>query len=126
MLSLSHLCVCVCVVSQRPLAMQCLRQMQQPSFPCLRYVLSCGSHSQLFLSLLQGHNAVFWSGDKDTRFVVSCLVCVCVCVQKLQCCQCGERQNGGEEDAVSRQSDQLPDEDGQHSLDGHRGASQPA
>uniref|UniRef100_H3CMJ3 non-specific serine/threonine protein kinase n=1 Tax=Tetraodon nigroviridis TaxID=99883 RepID=H3CMJ3_TETNG len=51
---------------KRPLAVQCLRQMQQPSFPCLRYVLSCDSHSQLFLSPLQGHSAVFWSGDKDS------------------------------------------------------------
>nr|XP_046247302.1 leucine-rich repeat serine/threonine-protein kinase 1 isoform X2 [Scatophagus argus] len=52
---------------KRPTAMQCLRQMQEPSFPCLRYVLSCDSHSQLFLSQLQGHSAVFWSGDKDDR-----------------------------------------------------------
>uniref|UniRef100_A0A3B4UE03 non-specific serine/threonine protein kinase n=2 Tax=Seriola dumerili TaxID=41447 RepID=A0A3B4UE03_SERDU len=52
---------------KRPVAMQCVRQMQEPSFPCLRYVLSCDSHSQLFLSQLQGHSAVFWSGDKDGR-----------------------------------------------------------
>ncbi|XP_068587263.1 leucine-rich repeat serine/threonine-protein kinase 1 isoform X1 [Cebidichthys violaceus] len=52
---------------KRPVAMQCVRQMQQPSFPCLRYVLSCDSHSQLFLSQLQGHSAVFWNGDKDNR-----------------------------------------------------------
>lgn len=59
--------VCVCV--QRPVAMQCVRQMQEPSFPCLRYLLPCDSHSQLFLSQLQGHSAVFWSGDKDDRSV---------------------------------------------------------
>lgn len=52
---------------KRPVAMQCLRQMQEPSFPCLRYVLSCDSQSQLFLSQLQGHSAVFWDGDKDDR-----------------------------------------------------------
>ncbi|XP_034413550.1 leucine-rich repeat serine/threonine-protein kinase 1 isoform X2 [Cyclopterus lumpus] len=52
---------------KRPVAMQCVRQMQQPSFPCLRYVLPCDSHSQLFLSPLQGHSAVFWNGDKDNR-----------------------------------------------------------
>ncbi|XP_070704804.1 leucine-rich repeat serine/threonine-protein kinase 1 [Pempheris klunzingeri] len=52
---------------KRPVAMQCLRQMQEPSFPCLRYILSCDSHSQLFLSQLQGHSAVFWNGDKDDR-----------------------------------------------------------
>lgn len=67
-------CVCVCVsycvcllCLQRPLALQCLRQMQDPSFPCLSYMLPCDSHSQLFLSQLQGHSAVFWSGDKDER-----------------------------------------------------------
>lgn len=49
--------------------MQCVRQMMEPSFPCLRYVLSCDSHSQLFLSQLQGHNAVFWDGDKNDRSV---------------------------------------------------------
>ncbi|KAF0043650.1 hypothetical protein F2P81_004987 [Scophthalmus maximus] len=52
---------------KRPVAMHCVRQMQEPSFPCLRYVLSCESHSQLFLSHLQGYSAVFWSGDKDDR-----------------------------------------------------------
>ncbi|XP_049417413.1 leucine-rich repeat serine/threonine-protein kinase 1 isoform X1 [Epinephelus fuscoguttatus] len=52
---------------KRPLAIQCVRQMQEPSFPCLRYMLSCDIHSQLFLSQLQGHSAVFWSGDKDNR-----------------------------------------------------------
>ncbi|KAM8762163.1 leucine-rich repeat serine/threonine-protein kinase 1 [Acanthopagrus schlegelii] len=52
---------------KRPVAMQCLRQMQEPSFPCLSYVLSCDSHSQLFMSQLQGYSAVFWSGDKDDR-----------------------------------------------------------
>uniref|UniRef100_A0A674AEA6 non-specific serine/threonine protein kinase n=1 Tax=Salmo trutta TaxID=8032 RepID=A0A674AEA6_SALTR len=50
---------------KRPLAMQCVRQMQEPSFPCLRYLLACDTHSQLFLSHLQGHSAVFWDGDKD-------------------------------------------------------------
>ncbi|XP_061591967.1 LOW QUALITY PROTEIN: leucine-rich repeat serine/threonine-protein kinase 1 [Cololabis saira] len=52
---------------KRPVAMQCVRQMQEPSFPCLRYVLPCGVHSQLFLSPLQGHSAVFWHGDQDHR-----------------------------------------------------------
>ncbi|XP_040888792.1 leucine-rich repeat serine/threonine-protein kinase 1 isoform X2 [Toxotes jaculatrix] len=52
---------------KRPVAMQCVRQMQEPSFPCLRYVLSCDSHSQLFLSQLQGYSAVFWNGDKEDR-----------------------------------------------------------
>ncbi|KAJ3593984.1 hypothetical protein NHX12_006316, partial [Muraenolepis orangiensis] len=50
---------------KRPLAQQCVRQMQEPSFPCLRYLLSCDSQAQLFLSQLQGHSAVFWDGDKD-------------------------------------------------------------
>ncbi|XP_068457694.1 leucine-rich repeat serine/threonine-protein kinase 1 isoform X2 [Clinocottus analis] len=49
---------------KRPVALQCVRRMQQPSFPCLRYLLSCDSHSQLFL---QGHSAVFWDGDKALR-----------------------------------------------------------
>ncbi|KAF7666866.1 hypothetical protein LDENG_00091190 [Lucifuga dentata] len=52
---------------KRPVALQCLRQMQDPSFPCLKYVLSCGRQSQLFLSELQGHSAVFWDGDKEDR-----------------------------------------------------------
>ncbi|XP_032367721.1 leucine-rich repeat serine/threonine-protein kinase 1 isoform X2 [Etheostoma spectabile] len=52
---------------KRPGAMRCVRQMQEPSFPCLRYLLPCDSHSQLFLSQLQGHSAVFWNGDKDNR-----------------------------------------------------------
>ncbi|KAI3377257.1 hypothetical protein L3Q82_009162 [Scortum barcoo] len=52
---------------KRPVAMHCVRQMQDPSFPCLRYVVSCDSHSQLFLSQLQGYSAVFWNGDKDAR-----------------------------------------------------------
>lgn len=64
-------CVCGwgCACTQRPVAMQCLRQMQEPSFACLRYMLSCDSHSQLFLSQLQGYSAVFWSRDKEDRFV---------------------------------------------------------
>ena len=49
--------------------MQCVRQMQEPSFPCLKYLLACDTHSQLFLSHLQGHSAVFWDGDKDDRLV---------------------------------------------------------
>uniref|UniRef100_A0A4W5NXL4 Protein kinase domain-containing protein n=1 Tax=Hucho hucho TaxID=62062 RepID=A0A4W5NXL4_9TELE len=53
---------------KRPLAMQCVRQMQEPSFPCLRYLLACDTHSQLFLSHLQEHSAVFWDGDKDDRW----------------------------------------------------------
>uniref|UniRef100_A0A3B5BEW0 non-specific serine/threonine protein kinase n=1 Tax=Stegastes partitus TaxID=144197 RepID=A0A3B5BEW0_9TELE len=52
---------------KRPVAMQCVRQMQEPSFPCLRYLLPCDSHSQLFLSQLQGYSAVFWDGDKEDR-----------------------------------------------------------
>uniref|UniRef100_UPI0037E88571 leucine-rich repeat serine/threonine-protein kinase 1 n=1 Tax=Semicossyphus pulcher TaxID=241346 RepID=UPI0037E88571 len=52
---------------KRPVAIQCLRQMQEPSFPCLRFMLSCDTQAQLFLSQLQGYSAVFWSGDKDER-----------------------------------------------------------
>ncbi|XP_064192700.1 leucine-rich repeat serine/threonine-protein kinase 1 isoform X1 [Anguilla rostrata] len=52
---------------RRPLAMPLLRQMQDPSFPCFRYLLPCERHSQLFLSSQQGHSAVFWDGDKDNR-----------------------------------------------------------
>ncbi|XP_016103532.1 leucine-rich repeat serine/threonine-protein kinase 1 [Sinocyclocheilus grahami] len=52
---------------KRPLAAPLMRQMQDPSFACLRYLLPCQEHSQLFLSPLQGHNAVFWDGDKDDR-----------------------------------------------------------
>ncbi|XP_026149127.1 leucine-rich repeat serine/threonine-protein kinase 1 isoform X3 [Mastacembelus armatus] len=52
---------------KRPVAMQCMKQMQDPSFACLRYILSCDSHSQLFMSQLQGHSAVFWKDDKDDR-----------------------------------------------------------
>uniref|UniRef100_A0AAZ3R3M0 non-specific serine/threonine protein kinase n=1 Tax=Oncorhynchus tshawytscha TaxID=74940 RepID=A0AAZ3R3M0_ONCTS len=58
---------------KRPLAMQCVRQMQEPSFPCLKYLLACDTHSQLFLSHLQGHSAVFWDGDKDDRLVSLCV-----------------------------------------------------
>ncbi|XP_060898698.1 leucine-rich repeat serine/threonine-protein kinase 1 isoform X1 [Labrus mixtus] len=52
---------------KRPVSAQCLRQMQEPSFPCLKFVMSCDSHAQLFLSQLQGYSAVFWSGDKQER-----------------------------------------------------------
>ncbi|KAF4083035.1 hypothetical protein AMELA_G00135350 [Ameiurus melas] len=52
---------------KRPLAMPILRQMQQPSFACLRYLLPCEQHSQLFLSSLQGYSAIFWDGEKDNR-----------------------------------------------------------
>ncbi|XP_063044904.1 leucine-rich repeat serine/threonine-protein kinase 1 isoform X2 [Engraulis encrasicolus] len=52
---------------KRPLAMPLLRHMQEPSFPCLRYLLPCDSHRQLFLSTQQGHSAVFWDGDKEKR-----------------------------------------------------------
>ncbi|XP_036399603.1 leucine-rich repeat serine/threonine-protein kinase 1 isoform X1 [Megalops cyprinoides] len=52
---------------RRPLAMPLLRQMQEPSFPCFKYLLPCERHSQLFLSSQQGHSAVFWDGDKDDR-----------------------------------------------------------
>ncbi|XP_041640649.1 leucine-rich repeat serine/threonine-protein kinase 1 [Cheilinus undulatus] len=52
---------------KRPVAAQCLRRMQEPSFPCLRFVMSCDNHARLFLSQLQGYSAVFWSGDKEER-----------------------------------------------------------
>ncbi|XP_054590342.2 leucine-rich repeat serine/threonine-protein kinase 1 isoform X2 [Nothobranchius furzeri] len=52
---------------KRPGAMQCVRLMQEPSFACLRYLLSCDSHSQLFLSQLQGSSAVFWHGNNEDR-----------------------------------------------------------
>ncbi|XP_035387696.1 leucine-rich repeat serine/threonine-protein kinase 1 isoform X1 [Electrophorus electricus] len=52
---------------KRPLAMPILRQMQEPSFPCLRYLLPCQEHSQLFLSPLQGYSAVFWDGHQEDR-----------------------------------------------------------
>ncbi|XP_058256583.1 leucine-rich repeat serine/threonine-protein kinase 1 isoform X2 [Hemibagrus wyckioides] len=52
---------------KRPLALPILRQMQEPSFTCLRYLLPCEQHSQLFLSSLQGYSAVFWDGEKDNR-----------------------------------------------------------
>ncbi|XP_042617266.1 leucine-rich repeat serine/threonine-protein kinase 1-like [Cyprinus carpio] len=56
------------------------KHVRDPSFACLRYLdppvfawgsqgylLPCQEHSQLFLSPLQGHNAVFWDGNKDDR-----------------------------------------------------------
>lgn len=52
---------------KRPLAAPLLRHMQEPSFACLRYLLPCQEHTQLFLSPLQGHSAVFWDGDQDGR-----------------------------------------------------------
>ncbi|XP_013855653.1 leucine-rich repeat serine/threonine-protein kinase 1 [Austrofundulus limnaeus] len=52
---------------KRPVAMTCVKQMQEPSFPCLRYFLACGNQSQLFLSQLQGYSAVFWHGDHEDR-----------------------------------------------------------
>ncbi|CAL9701299.1 unnamed protein product [Knipowitschia caucasica] len=52
---------------RRPRAAQCVQEMREPSFPCLKYVLSCGAHSQLFLSPLQGPSAVFWDDLKDKR-----------------------------------------------------------
>uniref|UniRef100_A0A3P8N5J4 non-specific serine/threonine protein kinase n=1 Tax=Astatotilapia calliptera TaxID=8154 RepID=A0A3P8N5J4_ASTCA len=54
---------------KRPVAMHCVRQMKEPSFACLRYVLPCDVNSQLFLSQLQGYSAVFWNDDKEDRFV---------------------------------------------------------
>ena len=65
------MCVCVLyvrVLMQRLAAQQCVRQMQDPSFPCLRYLLSCDSQAQLFLAHLQGHSVIFWDGDKDDRW----------------------------------------------------------
>uniref|UniRef100_A0A3Q2CNU6 non-specific serine/threonine protein kinase n=1 Tax=Cyprinodon variegatus TaxID=28743 RepID=A0A3Q2CNU6_CYPVA len=55
------------VCAARPMASRCVRQMEEPSFPCLRYLLSCDSQSQLFLSQLQGYSAVFWNGDNEER-----------------------------------------------------------
>ncbi|XP_024117548.1 leucine-rich repeat serine/threonine-protein kinase 1 isoform X3 [Oryzias melastigma] len=52
---------------KRPVASQCVQRMQDPGFACLQYLLTCGSHSQLFLSLHQGSSAVFWSGDGEER-----------------------------------------------------------
>ncbi|KAK7930497.1 hypothetical protein WMY93_006892 [Mugilogobius chulae] len=52
---------------ERPMAVQCVQEMREPSFPCLKYVLSCGAHTQLYLSPLQGPSAVFWDGAKDER-----------------------------------------------------------
>ncbi|XP_048886812.1 leucine-rich repeat serine/threonine-protein kinase 1 isoform X1 [Brienomyrus brachyistius] len=52
---------------KRPLAAPLLRQMQEPSFPCFKYLLSCENHDQLFLPGQQGHSAVFWDGEKDER-----------------------------------------------------------
>ncbi|XP_051969455.1 leucine-rich repeat serine/threonine-protein kinase 1 [Xyrauchen texanus] len=52
---------------KRPLAAALMRQMQEPSFACLRYLMACQEHSQLFLSPMQGDSAVFWDGDKDDR-----------------------------------------------------------
>ncbi|XP_015198818.2 leucine-rich repeat serine/threonine-protein kinase 1 isoform X2 [Lepisosteus oculatus] len=52
---------------KRPTAMALLRLMQEPSFPCFKYLLPCGKHSQLFLSSEQGHPAVFWDIDQDER-----------------------------------------------------------
>uniref|UniRef100_A0A8C9V6H9 non-specific serine/threonine protein kinase n=1 Tax=Scleropages formosus TaxID=113540 RepID=A0A8C9V6H9_SCLFO len=42
-------------------------RMQDPSFPCFKYLLPSERHNQLFLSTQQGHSAVFWDGDKDHR-----------------------------------------------------------
>ncbi|XP_035769470.1 leucine-rich repeat serine/threonine-protein kinase 1 [Neolamprologus brichardi] len=56
-------------VLQRPAAMHCVRQMKEPSFACLRYMLPCDVNAQLFLSQLQGYSAVFWNEDKEDRFV---------------------------------------------------------
>ncbi|XP_037835926.1 leucine-rich repeat serine/threonine-protein kinase 1 [Kryptolebias marmoratus] len=52
---------------KRPVAKRCVRRMQEPSFPCLRYLLPCEKQNQLFLSPLQGHSAVFWQGDHEDR-----------------------------------------------------------
>ncbi|XP_041917167.1 leucine-rich repeat serine/threonine-protein kinase 1 isoform X2 [Alosa sapidissima] len=52
---------------KRPLAMPLLRHMQEPSFPCCRYLLACERHRQLFLSSQQGQSAVFWDGEMDDR-----------------------------------------------------------
>ncbi|KAJ0056500.1 hypothetical protein NL108_008347, partial [Boleophthalmus pectinirostris] len=52
---------------KRPVAGQCVQEMREPSFACLKYVLSCGAHTQLFLSPLQGPSAVFWDGTKEER-----------------------------------------------------------
>ncbi|RVE74987.1 hypothetical protein OJAV_G00027490 [Oryzias javanicus] len=52
---------------KRPVAAQCVQRMQDPEFACLQYLLTCGSHSQLFLSPHQGSCAVFWSGEGEER-----------------------------------------------------------
>lgn len=71
---LSLIAVILPSLLQRPLAAPLLRQMQEPSFPCFKYLLSCEKHDQLFLPGQQGHSAVFWDGEKDERCVrVTCL-----------------------------------------------------
>lgn len=49
--------------------------------------------------------------------------CVCVCGKELQCDQRPEGSDGGEEDVLSRRTDQLSDEDRHHSLDCHWGTA---
>lgn len=111
--------------------MLCVKKMQEPSFACLRYILPCDSHSQLFLTQVQGYTSVFWNGDKDERFdsPSGCfsfdLICksvssdVRVVVKELHCGKCGDGPGGGEEDVLPRHQDQLPDEDVDRSVDGH-------
>ncbi|TRY84280.1 hypothetical protein DNTS_013412 [Danionella cerebrum] len=56
---------------KRPLAARLLRQMQEPSFACLRYLMSCPDQSQLFLCPLQGPSAIFWdAGDEQRNYTV--------------------------------------------------------
>ncbi|CAF95957.1 unnamed protein product, partial [Tetraodon nigroviridis] len=89
---------------------------------------SLGHHQlQIAKKLSKGIRPLLGNPEEVQFFCLQTLLTECWDTKpekKLQCCQCGERQNGGKEDAVSRQSDQLPDEDGKHPLDGHRGTSQ--
>ncbi|XP_077376573.1 leucine-rich repeat serine/threonine-protein kinase 1 [Festucalex cinctus] len=52
---------------KRPTSSQCTRRMMDPSFACLRYVLACGSHSQVFLPPAGGQHALLWDGHADDR-----------------------------------------------------------
>ncbi|XP_077420975.1 leucine-rich repeat serine/threonine-protein kinase 1 [Vanacampus margaritifer] len=52
---------------KRPTSSQCMRRMMDPSFACLRYVLACGSHSQLFLPPAGDRHVLLWNGHGDDR-----------------------------------------------------------
>ncbi|XP_039628634.1 leucine-rich repeat serine/threonine-protein kinase 1 [Polypterus senegalus] len=52
---------------KRPLANSVVKQMQDPSFPALKYLLHCEKHSYLFFPAEQDHTVMFWDMEGEER-----------------------------------------------------------